>query len=128
MIGRNKKGGFNTSPTAVYPPRMCRFLATRIFSHWQGHLRTHPPYGDGRTPKSRVRPAGRADEGVAEEKEEVRKVEVKERSTVFEELWGPRGGAGPVKIDIREDVEQATREVEEKGHMLPVKDELDVGS
>ena len=30
MIGRNRKGGFNTSPTAAYPPGMCRFIAARI--------------------------------------------------------------------------------------------------
>ena len=39
-----------------------------------------------------------------------------------------RAGVGPVKIHSREDVERATREAEEKGHMLPIKDELDVGS
>ena len=30
-IGRNRKGGFNTSPFAAYPPGMCLFLALRIF-------------------------------------------------------------------------------------------------
>ena len=30
-IGRNRKGGFNTSPFAAYPPGMCIFLALRIF-------------------------------------------------------------------------------------------------
>ena len=30
MIGRSRKGGFNTSPTAAYPDGMCLFIALRI--------------------------------------------------------------------------------------------------
>ena len=80
MIGRNRKGGFHTSPTAAYPPGMCKFLATRIFKHWRKHLMPHPPFGDGRTPKLRVRPPR-----LAEEKE--RKVVVKEAETGTTPPW-----------------------------------------
>ena len=34
MIGRNSRGGFNTAPTAAYPPGMCRFIAVEIFKEW----------------------------------------------------------------------------------------------
>ena len=36
MIGKNRAGGFHTSPTATYPPGMCTFLAERIYGDFTG--------------------------------------------------------------------------------------------
>ena len=61
MIGHAAGGeGFNTSPTAAYPPEMCQFIAVRIFRHWRKHLRVLPPVGMGATPKSRKSATGAA--------------------------------------------------------------------
>ena len=64
-IGKSKKGGFNTSPTAAYPPEMCRFIATRIFRHWIRHLTKRPPFGGG--VDSKVADAGDHTEGEADQ-------------------------------------------------------------
>ena len=55
MIGKAKGGGFNTSPTAAYPPGMCEFLARRIFQNFVDHLES--PGGGGR-PSVRPRVQG----------------------------------------------------------------------
>ena len=47
MIGRNKKGGFHTAPTAAYPPGMCEFLAKKIFQHWFKRINQRSPFGRG---------------------------------------------------------------------------------
>ena len=64
--------------------------------------------------------------GLAEEKG--RKVVVKESETRTPPRGGdgPRGtpGVGPIKIHTRQEVEEATLEVEVKGHLFPIKDEL----
>ena len=46
QIGQSKKGGFNTSPTAAYSPKMCNFLARVIFEDW---IR-HQPQGTRKSP------------------------------------------------------------------------------
>ena len=38
MIGRTKRGGFHTSPTAAYPDGMCAFIAKTIFDDWFNSL------------------------------------------------------------------------------------------
>ena len=64
---------------------------------------------------------------MAEEEKKERKVvvmDVRKRSAGYMDRLRISPKA---KIHTREEVEQATREVEEKGHLLPIKDELDVG-
>ena len=43
-------------------------------------------------------------------------------------VWQSSDGDSVSKIHTREEIERATREVEEKGHRLPIKDGLEVGS
>jgi hypothetical protein len=54
MIGRGKSGGFNTAPTAAYPPGMCEFIAKRMFNHWYNRAVVtklkKSPYGGGSPP------------------------------------------------------------------------------
>ena len=45
MIGEKAGGGYNTSPTAAYPPNICEFFAVRMFNHWKRHLISRPPIG-----------------------------------------------------------------------------------
>lgn len=45
MIGRNAKGGFHTSPTAAYPPGLCRFVALLIFMNWSRQKGVSTPCG-----------------------------------------------------------------------------------
>ena len=56
MIGLNDKGGFNTSPTAAYPPGMCSAIANWIF-HDFTKLARDAPYRRGKS-YNRTRVAG----------------------------------------------------------------------
>ena len=60
MIGHLPGGGFATSPTAAYPPGMCRFLAFHIYMDWMENgngKKVFSPFGGGNS-SGRRREAG----------------------------------------------------------------------
>ena len=42
LLGRDGRGGFNTTPAKQYPDRLCEFLAKHVFAFCEGKAVTDP--------------------------------------------------------------------------------------
>ena len=132
MIGRNRRGGFNTAPAAAYPDPMCEFLAQIIFDDWVNSLPSRSPVGMGRP--------------LAQEKDETHRA-TRARSPrttgpwnmtlrVYKSSKAPRRCAwdGPLRdppvsssgLIAEADIEMEHSRLEKLGIEKPLKDELEL--
>ena len=128
MTGKNKAGGYNTSPTASYLTGMCRFIAGIIFRSWKHYLNKRAPVGGAGTPLA----AGQGLQAAPK----LRTQEVKGSSSTSKPtslgLSCPWSGPlqTPPSVDCliisEAQIEAASTELEEKWVDRPIKDELDL--
>lgn len=120
MIGTLPGGGFATSPTAAYPPGMCKFLAWHIFNDFMhnGRGKSVSACGGGYSP------TGNRDISQEELLNSSRSPHTPfpppATSELEEDLF--RGSEG----HPREEVARATRDMERKGSDGPIAEEIDI--
>ena len=118
-IGKDKSGGFNTSPTAAYPEPMCEWLAQSIYADWKASF-SQPRRSGGLTPRTRVRSQAEA-------------AKKQEEGVKYVERWAPWTSTtdealpwlGGNEILSAEEIARSTAIADAKGVDQTIKDGID---
>ena len=129
-IGTNSKGGFHISPTAAYPPKMCRLLAKIIFDDWIQHLAQdtqNSPCGLGSSSQTQPTPTPRkrVSFNPVVTRPPTRSTASAQDSLTSDWQQGlPEATADRNKIITTERIQEASDEIEARSREAPIKDGL----